>query len=492
MLLGIDIGTSATRATLVDMNGHPIHTARRPHLVLEPMPGHAEHDAETAWWGEVMEVMAELGQTHPREMLEVKALGLSTIGASVVPVDSAGRALRGGILYGIDVRAREQQARFEQRLGAVTIRQRTGRDLSSQSLGPKIAWIQENNADIASRTQAFLPPAAFVSSRLCGVAAIDHHTALGMHPLYRLDTQEWDPDAMKLCCLPTQLPQVQTAGHAIGPLRREVAKHCGLKFGIPVCCGTADVLAEAISCGAERVGDTVVMYGSTLFVIHLTDGLQPRPPAWASFYPGPFSGCLLAGTSTAGAAARWCLELLGYTAAHDAELLLQEASKVQAGTQGLVFLPYLRGERAPLFNPDARGVFFGLSAMHGPAHLYRAVLESIGFSLRHVLDNLGIQVCEVLATGGGSMLEQAMRIAVDASGVEHLCPLHQPSAAHGAALLAGLGTGAIRGQWPPASSRAPRRIALGSEAGAFDAAYKHYRRVVECNLPLFAHDKVAN
>lgn len=485
MLLGIDIGTSATRATLVDLAGQPIATASHSHRVLEPEPGRAEHDAESAWWDEAILAMVDLAGRHPREMRHVRAIGLSTIGASIVPVDREGRALRAAILYGIDARAREQEARFEARLGAQAIRTHTGRDLSAQSVGPKIAWIQDHEPQVAARAHAYLPPTAFLSMRLCGTPAMDLHTALGLHPLFRTDTRTWDCEALDLCCRASQLAQVLPAGTPVGPLRAEVAARTGLTAGIPVCCGTADVLAEAVSCGAAEVGDTVVMYGSTLFVIHLTDGLQPRPPAWASYYPGPATGCLLAGTSTAGAAARWCLELLGKTSAADAQSLLHAARDVQAGTQDLVFLPYLRGERAPLFNPDARGVFFGLTAAHGPAHLYRAVLESIGFSLRHVLDELGLGVHSVRATGGGSELDAALRIAIDASGVEHLRPRHGPSAAHGAACLAGIGTGALQWPRPPTNTAGDERLVPGPQAESLANAYRLYREVVERNQSLF-------
>ncbi|MGE3993507.1 FGGY family carbohydrate kinase, partial [Pseudorhodoplanes sp.] len=222
-IIGIDIGTSATRATLIGIDGTQLCVASRPHRVSEPKPGHVEHDAERMWWDEVCETLREIAEKRPQQVSKAEAIGISAIGASIVPVDAEGKALRPAILYGVDRRALSQIASLENRLGADEICRKTGRQLSSQSVGPKILWIKENEPEIYSLAQAFLPPTAFVSKRLCGVSAIDLHTALTLDPLFLPREKKWNPDFLPLICRTDQLPQVHKAGTPIGKLSAEVA-----------------------------------------------------------------------------------------------------------------------------------------------------------------------------------------------------------------------------------------------------------------------------
>jgi xylulokinase len=300
----------------------------------------------------------------------------------------------------------------------------------------------------------------------------------------------WDEEAVALICRRDQLPAVVSAGTPIGALSPAVAAMTGLRSGVPICCGTADVLADSVASGAIRPGDTMVMYGSTLFIVHVTDAFQPQPPFWASVYPVGRHHCVVTGTSTAGAAADWWLELAGCREPCNRDAMLAKVANVRAFDDGLVFLPYLRGERAPIFIPSARGVFFGLTTQHTSAHLYRAVLESIGFSLRHVLDEMRLKSRRILVSGGGSDLPLPLQIAVDASGASQLKARRGRSAGYGAAVLAGIGAGAI----PP--------DALSDDFfGGFDVieplgassaseGYALYRKVSAAATTLFGADPV--
>lgn len=486
-LLGIDIGTSATRAVLIGVDGTQIGFASRAHRVSESKPGYVEHDAERMWWDEVCEVLREISVRHPDQVRNAQAIGISAIGASVVPVDGKGRALRPAILYGVDRRSLPQISALEAAIGVEEICRKTGRLLSTQSVGPKILWIQENEPEVARRTQQYLPPTAFLSRRLCDVSAIDFHTALTMDPLFLPREKQWDSSTIPLVCHREQLPEVHAAGTPIGSLNAELAHSLGLPPGIPVCCGTADVLVEGLAAGAVHAGDTLVMYGSTMFLVHVTDTFQPRPPYWASFYPIAGLHCLTTGTATAGAAAQWFLDIAAGGAADERQRLLQTIASARGTSDGLLFLPYLRGERAPIFNPSARGVFFGLSARHGAADMYRAVVEGIGFSLRHVLEEMNLESRRLLMSGGGSDLGVPLQIAVNSSGASQQRARRGRNASYGAAVLAGLGIGCIRkSDLSEDFFGGFEEIAPSQDSSAeFEAGYKLYRKVSEMSLELF-------
>lgn len=493
-LLGIDIGTSATRAALISIDGTQIGIATRSHRVDEPKPGYVEHDAERSWWGETCEALREISARFPEETRRVQAIGIGAIGASIVPVDENGLALRPAILYGVDRRSLSQIADIERKIGPDEIRRRTGRNLTTQSVGPKILWIRENEPEIAARTHRFLPPAAFLSQRLCGVAAIDFHTALAMDPLFLAENKTWDCQAISFICRKEQLPEVRSAGAPLGGLRANLAQSLGLQAGIPVCCGTADVLAEGLGAGAVNLGDTLVMYGSTLFIVHLTKEFSPRPPFWATFYPIKGVHCVATGTGTAGAAAQWFLQTAAGDNQEIREELLRDVACARAASDGLVFLPYLRGERAPIFNPSARGIFFGLTARHSAADMYRAVVEGIGFSLRHVLDEMRPDSQRLLMSGGGSDLHMPLQLAVDASNAAQLRARRGRNAGYGAAVLAGLGVGCIERHDLNDRFFGTFEEVKPSPANAaeFDAAYNLYRRVGESctdlfNLPIYTN-----
>ena len=218
---------------------------------------------------------------------------------------------------------------------------------------------------------------------------------------------------------------------------------------------------------------------------HLTAEFS-RPPFWATFYPIEGIHCLTTGSATAGAAAQWFLQI----AAGDNEVrqaLLRAVADARAASDGLVFLPYLRGERAPLFNPSARGIFFGLTARHTAADMYRAVVEGIGFSLRHVLEEMKPDSRPILTSGGGSNLHLPLQLAVDAAGVSQLRARHGRNACYGAAVLAGLGIGCIKrsaldDQFFGAFDEVNPSQALASE---LDAGYELYRKVGESCAELF-------
>jgi xylulokinase len=451
VFVGVDIGSSAVKALAVCEDGRVVATVRRPTRIDHPRPGRAEMDAEHVWWGGSVEAIRELLGRPGVDPESVAGIGVCCIGASVVPLGARGRALRPGILYGIDSRATAQIERLNRELGDARLLAATGRRLSSQSVGPKIAWLRETEPAVWARTRRLVTPAALVTGRLCGREAVDPHTALSFDPLYDPATGRWDP-AMRERLLGEggpALPEIVRPGERLGTLTARAAEHLGLPVGVPIACGTADVLAEALGAGVRRVGDLMVMYGSTLFLVQRVRRFGASPPLWPSVYLDADQPTLLGGTSNAGSLLAWFDREFAEGRGLDA--LLAQAERIPPGSEGLLCLPYFEGERAPIFDPMARGMFVGLTPRHTRAHLLRALLEGIGFGFRHLLESFvqaGQPPRRLLATGGGTGVPLWMQIMSDVSGHAQQVRSVPQGAALGAAYLGALAAGAFDRQRP--------------------------------------------
>ena len=272
----------------------------------------------------------------------------------------------------------------------------------------------------------------------------------------------------------------------------EAARETGLASGTPVITGTADAAAEAVASGQAGPGDMMVMYGSSTFFILRTEGLMRPRGFWASRFLENDSFVVAGGTATAGSLTRWFrdnfaaderrAETRGGPNAYAALSALAAASP--PGSRGIVVLPYFSGERTPLNDPDAKGMIYGLTLGHGRADVYRAVLESVGFSIRHNIEALqaeGCRAARILAVGGGTRNPAWMQIVSDIAGVEQVVPSRQIGASYGDAFLAGVGVGIFSG-----TSEAQRWVRAGATVHPdpanrpeYDAGYALYRELYE-------------
>jgi xylulokinase len=455
ILLGVDIGSSSIKGLAVDADGQVLASLRRAHAIDHPQPGWAEMDAEAVWWQGTWAVLRDLAQGLGPRAAQVAGIGLCSIGASVVPVDRHGQCLRPGILYGIDSRASGLIAAIEARYGRESLLGRAGRLPSTQSVGLKLAWLRHAEPEVWARSARVLSPVALVCERLCGVAAIDPHTALAWDPLVdarrlALHARDhptglaWDEGAVLdlLGERRPMLPDMAWPGERLGGLAPARAAELGLPAGIAVACGTADVLAEALGAGVSQEGDTMVMYGSTLFVLQRVARFAAHAPLWPSVALAPDQPTLMTGTSNAGSALAWFESAFGVTDGLGS--LLDQADAVGPGAAGLLCLPYLNGERAPIFDPLARGLYLGLSGRHTRAHLLRALLEGIAHGFAHLLElaeAAGARPQRLVATGGGLHLPLWLQLMSDVTGRPQEIARLPEGAALGAAGLAAMAAG---------------------------------------------------
>jgi len=454
LLLCVDIGTYSSKGVLCTPDGAVLAQATVEHELSLPRPGWAEHNAEAVWWGDFVAICRELlsGAYTGRD---VGAVAVSAIGPCLLPVDQDGKALRAGILYGIDTRASAEIAWLNERFGEAALFELGGMALTSQAIGPKILWLRRNEPDVWARTATVMTASSYLVMRLTGERVMDRHSASYYNPLIDIRTLNWDDRFAEPIIEREKLPRLLWSNEVAGAVMREAAAETGLAVGTPVTAGTIDAAAEALSVGVVRPGDTMIMYGTTLFFIQITDRPVPDKRMWATAYVMPGRYGIEGGMSTAGALTRWARDTFGQpeleaerAGGRNAYAALADlAATVPAGANGLICLPYFAGERTPINDPEARGVFAGLTLSHTRAHLYRSVLEGTAFGVRHNLETMaemGATPKRLVAVGGGAQNRLWLQIVTDIAGVPQVVPERTIGASYGDAFLAGVASSIIQ------------------------------------------------
>lgn len=441
LVLGIDIGTGSTKGVLARADGVVVATAIRVHegAMTMPRPDHAEMDADSVWWADIVAVCREL-LTEGRA---VSAVCVSGLGPCLLLTDDLGAPVRPAILYGIDGRARAEIAELEQTLGADQVLARCNTPLTTQAVGPKAMWVRRHEPEVWARASRWFSASSFAAFRLTGEYVLDHHTASQSVPLYDARVGDWASDWYSDVMGHLEVPRLAWSGEVIGEVTAAASAQTGLAVGTPVCAGTVDAWAEAYSAGVRHTGDLMLMYGSTMFFVQQLDRPAPHPQLWNTRGVTPGSLSLAAGMSTSGSLTGWIRDLTGGA---PFETLVAEAEAVPAGSDGLLMLPYFAGERTPIFDTDARGVIAGLTLRHRRGHLYRAAFEGIAFGIRQILELLDGDdnpVRRLVAVGGGTQGGLWPQIVSDVTGRPQDVPRQTIGASYGCALLAAQGIGLV-------------------------------------------------
>lgn len=449
LLLGVDIGTYSSKGVLVQPDGKILKSHVVQHKMDMPHPGWAEQDADKVWWTDFVAVCQALLDGFPYSGDDVGAVACSAIGPCLLPLDAHDKPLRPGILYGVDTRASEEIDALNQILGEENIFKFSGMALSSQAIGPKILWLKNNEPDIWSQVSHITTASSYLVLRLTGEKVIDRHTASHYMPLMNIQTLEWSEQFAEHIVTLDKLPNLGWSDEQAGTVSATGANQTGLKEGTPVAVGAVDALSEGISVGVVKPGDLMIMYGSTTFFILVMNKPQPDPRVWtvAGGYEGQFN--LAAGMATTGSLTRWFRDELARDLPEEEaySILFKGAETICAGSSGLLILPYFSGERTPINDPDARGVIAGLSLSHTREHLYRAVLESVAYGVRHNIEafkQMGAPVKRIVAVGGGTQSNMWLQIVSDVVGVSQLVPEETIGASYGDAFLAGLCAGLLK------------------------------------------------
>ena len=311
LTLGIDIGTFESKGVLVDGSGTIVAQAAHPHEMIVPRPGWAEHRAEEDWWGDTVRLCRVLLADSGVAAQEIKAMAVSAIGPCMQPVDGGGAPLMNGVLYGVDTRADAEIAELTDRIGADTILDRCGNALTSQSVGPKILWLKRNRPELFERTAKILTSTSYIVGRLTGECVIDHYTAANFSPLYDVETRDWTTELADDIVGPDRLPRLMWSTEIAGTITARAAAETGLAEGTPVTCGTIDAAAEAVSVGTAAPGDMMMMYGSTIFIIQITETRIRDSRLWYAPWLYPDRHASMAGLATSGTLTHWFRDQLG-------------------------------------------------------------------------------------------------------------------------------------------------------------------------------------
>ncbi|MDD4826131.1 MAG: FGGY family carbohydrate kinase [Mesotoga sp.] len=369
MYLGVDMGTSSIKATLLDEKGNIAVRSRVESVVVSPEEGSFEVEAEKNWWLGFRKALESI--CIDNDVKRIKALCISSVCGTFVPVDNELRPLYNAILYGIDTRATDQIERLNSSFGKEYLKNHLGGEFTTHSVIPKTLWLKENRQEIYEKTFRFVESNNFVSGRLTGKTAWDFPTAAGTR-LLDFVTQGLPREIIRKAGLDeNKFPGLSWPLSIVGRVKASSSRETGLKEGIPVVAGACDINGEAMACGGINPGDLVVVFGSTTSTLfttkgfHLLDGFAPG----VSILEGTYR--LGAATSSGGRFVGWIKDLL------QSEI----TGEKDEGPTGIIILPYIDGARAPYDNPSARGVIFGLQKTDDRNKIFKASLESLGYEI---------------------------------------------------------------------------------------------------------------
>ncbi|MDQ6435001.1 FGGY-family carbohydrate kinase [Mesorhizobium sp. LHD-90] len=481
--LGIDIGTFESKGAIVDGSGNVVATAARPHKMLVPQPGWAEHRPKQDWWGDFCFISKKMLAESGIDPKAIKAIGTSAIGPCMLPVDAEGEALSNAALYGVDNRAVVEIEELTERIGATKILDRCGNALTTQSVGPKILWLKKNRPELYEKAAKVVTSTTYLVQKLTGECVVDHYSAANFSPLYEIDVKGWSAALAPDIIEPDRLPKVLWTTDIAGQVTKKAARETGLAAGTPVIAGTIDAAAEALSVGVTRAGDMMVMYGSTIFIIMLSQRRIQDGRLWYAPWLFPGEHASMSGLATSGTLTHWFRDQFAKDLPFESAFrtLTKEAEKSPPGANGVIMLPHLSGERTPIHDSNAKGVIFGLNLTHGRGDLYRAAVEGIACGTNWIFETyreIGEAPKTLLAVGGGTKNPVWLQATSDVSGMPQTVRERSFGASYGDAFLAALAIGAAKksdiGAWNPTARKVSPR---GKFRGVYDKQYSIFKRV---------------
>lgn len=460
VLLGIDLGTTGVKAALFAVeDGKMISSAFIDYPLCHPQPGWAEQSPADWWQATVNAIRSCLAQAALQSVQpeDVQGIGLSGQMHGIVLLDEKDQVLRPSIIWA-DQRSDAQCRWMTERVGAERLIAHVSNPALPGFSAPKVLWVRDNEPEIFARARKLLLPKDYIRYRLTGVSAMEVSDAAGTC-LLNVKQGTWSHEVLEALALdPALLPPVVSSAAVCGTLTQASAQRTGLVAGTPVAGGGADNACGAVGNGVVQPGLALVSIGTSGVVLGYASTPQvdtsgPIPRVHTFNHAVPDAWYLMGVTQGAGLSLRWVRDNLGqseralehWTGLDAYELLAKEAEQIAPGCDGLFFLPYLQGERTPHLDPWARGGWIGLTASHDRRHLIRAVLEGVALSLKDcfaILREQGLPLEQVRATGGGAKSPLWRQILADVLDVELVTTSTQEGPAFGAALLAGVASGA--------------------------------------------------
>jgi xylulokinase len=488
-VLGIDVSTTATKAVLVDESGAVVGIGSAEYAYDVPQPLWSEQDPELWWDGTIAAIRLVLASTGVPGA-DIAAIGLTGQMHGAVLLDAANAVLRPAILWNDQRTAAECDA-IRAAVGRERLIAITGNDALTGFTAPKLVWVRDHEPDIWQRVVHVLLPKDFVRLRLSGEHALDKADGAGTI-LFDLAARDWSPvilDALGID--PAWMPPTFEGPAVTGTVTAEAAGATGLRAGTPIVAGGGDQAANAVGTGVVSPGTVALSLGTSGVIFAATDRpiFEPDGRVHAFCHAVPDRWHLMSVMLSAAGSLRWFREALAPDVPYAD--LVAAAVEVPAGSVGLLFLPYLTGERSPHPDPLARGAFVGLTVRHDRRHMTRAILEGVAFGLRDGLDLMtaaGMPApSEIRVSGGGTASALWRQILADVLGAEIATVNTTEGAAFGAALLAAVGAGwfASVPEATAALVTATPSASPGPDRGALGEAHERYRALYPALAPTF-------
>lgn len=449
-LLGIDIGTSGCKVAVFDREGEVIASDSEAYKVYYPHPGWAEQNPEE-WWQAVcraIEAALKKGRVMPEE---IAGIGIDGQSWSAIAVDRKGNVLTNTPIW-MDTRAQDICEELNEKPGAEEIFRQAGNALKPSYTTAKILWYQRNLPGVYGDIYKILQSNSYIALKLTGEMTQDISQGYGLH-CFDVQTGQWNPAMCDKLGIPMEfLPELFPCHEVIGQVTRKAAAECGLREGTPVAAGGLDAACGTLGAGVVKNGETQEQGGQAGGMSICTDTCRADARLILGCHVVPGKWLLQGGTVGGAGVMRWMEQEFGayerevgkQQGKSSLELFNELAEGVGAGSDGMVFLPYMAGERSPIWDPDAKGVFYGLDFNKTKGHFIRSAMEGVAYSLRHNLETAeqaGAKVEVLRAVGGAANSLLWTQIKADVTGKIIEVPSSDTATTLGAAILAGVGIG---------------------------------------------------
>lgn len=492
-LLGIDIGTTNVKSVLFNEDGTKIaeHSIEYPTYFIKT--GWVEQSPEK-WWEATIKTIIQVVSESKIDRKDIAAVGVSSQAPTLVPIDRDGNVLRNGLIW-MDRRSQPETDLLEKEIGSQKVKRITGNRIDPYYLSSKILWYKTNEPELYKKTYKILQINGYINYRLTGVITTDisHASLMGV---FDIKENQWSKELAELIGYDMDLlPQVYDTTHVIGTVSEKVAKITGLSSSTAVVCGTVDGSAATLEAGAVDIGDAVEMTGTSTVLNICTDKWRD-PGLLFEMYHGLKDILMICGAmSTTGASLKWYRDNL-YREDDDErsvdvspfEFMNKKAERAEIGSRKLIFIPYMAGERSPIWDSYARGVFFGLHLETTREEMIRAILEGSAYGLRHNIDEakkIGVNIRELRSVGGGSKSDIWLKIKSSVLNIPIIVPDTSTGAPFGDAIIAGSGVGIYKN--PGKFAKEVTKIKKVVEPN--EAWNKVYNEMYEVYISLYNHTK---
>ncbi len=489
-LLGIDVSTTGVKALLIDDNGEIVASATTPLQLSTPRPLWSEQHPHDWWQAAIVSIKSVLRET---DAADIAGIGLTGQMHGLVLLDESGEVLRPAILWN-DQRCGDQCDEIRASLGKERLIRISGNDALTGFTAPKILWVRQHEPEIYDRARHVLLPKDYLRYKLTHEYAMDKADGSGTL-LFDLEKRDWSNETLGATRIPAEwLPKTFEGPEITGRVTQAAAEATGLREGTPVVAGGGDQAAQAVGVGAIRPGVLAVTLGTSGVVFAATKSplIEPEGRLHAFCHAVPGRWHLMGVMLSAAGSLQWYRDTLAPNVSF--EELVNEAAGIPPGSDGLLFLPYLCGERTPYPDPLARGAWVGLTMRHTRGHLTRAVIEGISFGIKDIfslMQNAGAgDVDQVRVSGGGAKSAVWRQILADILGTELVTVNTTEGAAYGVALLAGLPAGV----WSNVDEACAQTIRVtdrvspnAANIARYDEMYRHYQSLYPTLRPVAHH-----